>query len=236
MPDWRREAQRRLENTKFPAGDRDEISRELAGYLEDLCSDALSRGADESSATGRAFAELHHDARLGPHLYRARKENNVHLNDRTKHFWLPGMATLLASAAYLAILQIAGFQAEFRPLWLHGGAATANSIYLPLAIYWPWLFALPFLGAGGTYWSRRAGAGLAAQGTVGFFSVLVFLATFLIVLVFLFLNYLVGGDAAPKTLLPEFAGAVVSWVVIPGMALLLGVLPFLRGSATRRIA
>lgn len=145
------------------------------------------------------------------------------------------MSTLLASAGCLAILQVAGLRADFEPLWLRGGAAIPNSVYFPLAIYWPWLCILPFLGAAGTYWSRRTGGSRAVQAAVGFFSVLVFLATFLILLAFLLFNFLVGGTTATKTLFPEFVGSVLSWVIIPGVALLIGIVPFLRNvSAERR--
>jgi hypothetical protein len=44
--DWREEAARKLANSKLSAEEREEISRELAGYLEDLCSDAPTRGLD----------------------------------------------------------------------------------------------------------------------------------------------------------------------------------------------
>lgn len=236
MPDWLREAWRKLAGSKFSAEERDDVSRELAGYLDDLCTDARSRGLDESAATERAFAELHHDARLGSKLYRARKENPMHLNDRTKHFWLPGMTTLLASVGCLAILQLTGVQAEFRPLWVHGGATIPNSIYVPLAIYWPWLCLLPFLGAGSAYWSRRAGGSKAVQAAAGFFTALVFFAILLTVLLFSFIiGGLVGNIHVANTLSLEFAGAVASWVVIPALATLFGVLPFLgRASAPDR--
>lgn len=87
MPDWSREVRGVLAKGKFSSIEREEISRELAGYLEDLYSDARNRGLDERAAIEHAIAELHEDARLGPHLRRARKENTM--NDRTKVFGFP---------------------------------------------------------------------------------------------------------------------------------------------------
>lgn len=236
MPDWLRETSRKLAGSKFSAGERDDVARELATYLDDLCTDARSLGLDERAATPRAFTELHHDAGLGSKLYRARKENSMHLNERTKHFWLPGTTTLFASAGCLAILQFAGVQADFEPLWLHGGAAIPNSIYLPLAIYWPWLCFLPFFGAASAYWSRRAGGSKAVQTAAGFFTAFVFFAILLMALVSSFIiGGLTGDVPVGRTLFLELIGALVSWVVIPALALLLGVLPFLgRASAPGR--
>jgi hypothetical protein len=235
--DWREEALHKLADSKLTAAEREEISRELAGYLEDLCFDAPSRGVDELTAAQHAAAELHEDANLGAHLYRARKENAMRINDRTKRFWLPGMSMLLASAGFLAILQIAGFRPYFVTLWIRGGPATPHGLGWPLMLYFPWLCLLPFLGAAGTYWSRRAGGGAAVQAMAGFFCALVFLAIFVTVLLFAFV---IGGItrnvSEPQTLSPEFAGAVMSWIVIPALALMIGVLPFLRSAQQQPVA
>lgn len=230
-PDWCEEASRKLANSKLSAADREEISRELAGYLDDLCSDAPSRGLDDSAAAETAAAELHEDKHLGANLHRARKENAMNLNERTKRFWLPGLTILLASAAFLAVLQLAGFRPYFRTLWLSGGPVSPYSVYGYISMYVAWLCVLPFLGAAGAYWSRRQGSGRAVQTAAGLFPVLVFLAIFLVMLPF---NFALDGAPAAKMFLPDLAGAVLSWVVIPGAALLLGILPFLRGSSAQR--
>ncbi len=104
---------------------------------------------------------------------------------------------------------------------------TPHSVYSYLTIYVPWLCVLPFLGAAGAYWSRRAGSSRAIQVAAGVFPVLVFLAIFLVICPFSF-----AFDGLPAA--GSLAAAVVSWVVIPGGALLLGVLPFLRSSSVTR--
>jgi len=235
--DWREEALRKLADSKLTCEDRDEISRELAGYLEDLCADTPSRGINELTAMQHAAAELHEDQHLGAHLYRARKEKPMQINDRTKRLWLPGTSMLLASVGFLAILQIAGFRPYFLTLWLRGGPATPHGLGWPLEFYFPWLCILPFLGAAGAYWSRRAGGGAAVQAMAGFFCIFVFLASFLTTLLFAFvIGGITGNISTPRTLSPEFAGAVASWVVIPAIALMLGVLPFLRGRTQQSAA
>lgn len=238
--DWHSEAERKLVNSKLSAAERDEISRELAGYLEDLCADAPARGLDDSGATQHAAAELHEDKNLGATLHRAREENPMHINDRTKRFWLPGMTMLFASAVLLAVFEIAGVRPHLTTISIYGGPADARAVYWPLIIYYPWLCILPFLGAAGAYWTRRAGGRSGVQAAAQFFSTFVFLAIFMTVVQFAgVVGGIYGEVPLGKTLIPENAGVVLSWVVVPGIALLAGTAPFLRsstGSARRRTA
>ena len=228
MPDWRREVSRKLANSKLTAAERADISRELSGYLEDLCSDARHADLDESAAAQDAAAQLHEDKHLGAHLYRARKKNPM--NDRTKRLWLPGITMLIATIAILAVVQLAGLQPYCRA-WLGGGSITPHALNGYISIYVPWLCVLPFLGAISAYWSRRAGSTRSVQVTAGLFPVLVFFAIFLVVVPF---RFAFEGLPAVNASLAEIAGAVASWVVIPGAALLLGTLSFVYGSRTRR--
>ncbi|MGC1106213.1 MAG: hypothetical protein WA876_06720 [Candidatus Acidiferrales bacterium] len=231
MPDWRNEVARVLASGKFSAEERDEVARELACYLDDLFNDACARGLSERAAMKHAIAQLYEDPRLGPKLRRARQENNM--NDRTKRFWLPGCIILLASAAALALFDFAGFSPYFPRAWV-GNVGAEPFLHDSLMIYVPWLCVLPFLGAAGAYWSRRTGGAPALRIAVGIFPAFVFLATFL---VWVPLCVAIGALPPGKIFLPAFAGLILSWVVIPGAALLLGVLPFLGGSsAHRRIA
>ncbi|HLW82847.1 MAG TPA: hypothetical protein VKS20_12495 [Candidatus Acidoferrales bacterium] len=239
-PDWHEAASRKLADSKLSSQEREQIARELAGYLEDLCSDAPSRGIENSAAAAQidatqiAVAELHEDQNLGATLYRARKENPMNVNNRTKRFWLPGTAVLLASALLLEIFQLAGFSPYLPHFWAAKFGANDVWMHHSLAIYVPWLCALPFLGAAGTYWSRRQGSGPALQIAVGLFPAMVFLATFA---VFVPLALAVGTLPPVRIFLPALTGQIISWVVIPGAALLLGILPFLRaGDSQRRIA
>lgn len=252
--DWREEAWRKLADSKLTAAEREEISRELAGYLEDLCADAPARGSDESAAgqidaTQTAAAELYEDKHLGAHLYRARKENPMYLNDRTKRFWLPGISMLLASAVLLAAFQFVALSlyhavapapivgslsvhvnpyAELvRNVMRHNGAA--------LMIYFGWLCTLPFLGTLGANWSRRAGSNRSVQIVTALFPLVLFLAIFVgqqsvgqtgTSLPFLAM------DALPPAhiffiFLSVSANLLLNWIIIPGAALLIGVLPFL---------
>ncbi|MFZ3255906.1 MAG: hypothetical protein WA170_02310, partial [Candidatus Acidiferrales bacterium] len=238
MPDWEREAQRRLENTKFPAAGREEVARELAGYLEEVSSDARERGANESAAAQPAFAELREDPRLGANLFRARQEGTV--NDRTKQLWLPGIATLFAAPVVGWLVQFVLFHFS-HPVVLHGengGVAYLNVLMgqdPSLLVYFLWLYALLFIGAAGAYWSRRAGSGRILQAAVALFPILLYLAISVGMevaqregtmpahfVLFALSGSLLSGWLGPHFYYEGFGGGVLSWVIILGAALLLG--------------
>jgi len=242
MPDWRRKVSRRLEDSKFSAEERQDISRELGDYLEDSCDDASSHGLDDRAAGQRVISELYEDNNLGANLFRARRGCNMNLNARTKQCWLPAIGMLLASAVLLAAFQVAA-------LWAHAAYAPTQPALnisslmadltryraVALAVYLAWLYALPFLGAAGAYWSRRTGSGLPAQIATGLFPLALFSAIFVG-------QHAVGqqgtslGLLAMDKLPPAHVffpflttsnNLLITWVVIPAAALLLGVLPFL---------
>lgn len=225
MADWSREVRRVLAKGKFSPIERDEISRELAGYLEDLCADARNRGLDERAAISHAIAELHEDARLGPHLRHARKENTM--NDRTKGFWLPGLLSLVGSIVFFAIFDAAGL----RPYLAGEFGSSVN--HFRVHIFLPWLCVLPFLGAASAYFSRRAGSGRALRVVAALLPVLGFVTGFVVAIPLVFA---VDGMPGINAILPAVAAGMLSMVAIPGVALLLGVLPFLRNVNTDRRA
>ena len=257
MTNWREEARRKLANSRLSDVEREEISRELAGYLEDLCADASVRGLDDPAAAQidatQAAAELHEDQHLGAHLYHARKENVMHINERTKRFWLPGISMFAASAALLAAFQFLalGLYHAFAPTPIAGSLSIHAKTYpelvrqvmwhngAALMTYLCWLCALPFLGALGAHWSRRAGSSRVAQIATGLFPLILFFAIFIG-------QYDVGHrgyslsflamDALPPAhiffvFLPVSINLLLNWLVIPGVALLAGVLPFVYANA-----
>jgi hypothetical protein len=232
MPDWEREAQRRLKNTKFPAVGRDEVARELAGHLDDVSDESRASGADESSANARAAHELNEDPHLGANLHRARQEGNM--NDRTKQLWLPGITTLFASflVGWLVQFVLTHFSHQVVLHGQNGGAAFIQVLMgqdPSLLAYFLWLYALLFIGAAGGYWSRRAGSGRILQATVALFPVLLFLA------IFVGLNVAQREGTQPARFLfvvlqpwrsPLFyrgvGGGVLSWIIMLCAALVLG--------------
>jgi hypothetical protein len=241
MPDWYRKVSRKLENSKFSAEERQEISRELGDYLEDSCDDSSSHGLEDHVARERAISELNEDNNLATNLFRARRECNMNLNDRTKQFWLPVIVMLVASAVLLAAFQIGAS-------WAYGACApiqpsrnlAALMVNLrrngavALVIYLAWLYTLPFLGALGAYRSRRAGSGRPAQIVTGLSPLILFSAIFAGqyagALKGTSLSFLAMNVLPPAHIFFPFwttvSNLVLTWIMIPGAALLLGVLPF----------
>lgn len=150
--------------------------------------------------------------------------------ERIKRFWFPSFAILFASVIFLAAIQAAGL----RPHFMMKGE-------LPLVIYLPWLVVLPFLGAGGAYWARCQRRGQTVAAAIELLPVLKFFGSFVVVFVVSLLVALpicvaLGALAPDAEFFIVLAGAILSWVVIPGVALLLGVAPFLMGGdAPRRL-
>jgi hypothetical protein len=134
------------------------------------------------------------------------------INTRTRSFWLPALVSLSAAMACLTISTLGGLE----PRFVTRGWAT-------YVVYIPWLLTLPLCGAAGAYLSRRAdgerrvclAAGLspviAMTSLVGFLTV-------------------IGKFVYAKPQWVYFSMAVLFGAILPGMALLLGALPFAKAS------
>ena len=136
------------------------------------------------------------------------------MNDRTRSLWLPGLLSLTASMTFLMILQLAGVQPRF--IWMRSGP--------PLEPYIPWLLAQPLFGAIGAYMSRRAGGDRRACLVASMFPSIVMLVLFCLGL---YVDAIVNRQYSPISLVAVF-GLTCFWILLPGLALLLGALPFLK--------
>jgi hypothetical protein len=136
------------------------------------------------------------------------------MSHRVKSLWLPGLVTSVASVALLQVLDRAGV----KPLTINVG----QPLYLVLHSFW--LLALPPLGALGAWWSKRAGGGLWERALAGISPaspvVVVCLGVFPVALA-------VDSHVPLRLLLSSLGVALLNWSLIPGVALLLGALPFL---------
>ena len=132
------------------------------------------------------------------------------MNKRTRTLWMPGLISLTGSMAWRLILQRTVEPSQ--ELLNHAG--------LPLLPQILWLAALPFLGAASAYMSRRAGGDRLAAATAAVFPAIVMIPFWIVL--------------ATKMALPSAAqwfglfSGVLNWIVLPGMALLLGASPFLK--------
>lgn len=136
------------------------------------------------------------------------------MNHRTKTLWMPALATITSASLAMMLLQFAQIRPQL--VWTK-----------PVAFffYWPWLGMLPFCGALGASLSRLAGGSILSR----------LLAVLSPVLWMLALGILVEPlELASNGLahLAYFGFGVANWVALPGLALLLGAVPFLRGRAS----
>jgi hypothetical protein len=219
MPDWQKLARRRLTPLALGSAREDEIVAELAGHLEDLYADLVRQGIPEEEAVNSALSaavdwdELRRDIQLAAN-------EEVNMNYRVKTLWLPGACTIVLSGMVLRLLQIPSAPAP-HVFWLRQGP--------PLIVYWQWLVCLPLVGAVGAYWSRRAGGKLLERALAVSFPVLGPMGLPMLVLPFMLIfRWLVHRDA----LLVSSALVLLTWVVLPEAALLVGALPFFRRDAS----
>src|SRR5579862_4281353 len=129
-------------------------------------------------------------------------------NARTKSFWFPSLVSLTTTMAALAASTFAGSQPQF----VARGWAT-------FVVYVPWLLLLPLCGAAGAYLSRRAGAERSVCLAAALFPVIA-LAGLVGFLTF------AGKFVYAKPQFLYFSMSVLLGAVLPGVALLLGAIPF----------
>ncbi len=241
MLDWEALVSQRLGALEDDEREREEIVRELAGHLEDFYVAKCTQGLSESAAIEQALAQVADWRELTQKICMAKREEGT-MNYRTKSYWLPGLVTFTASMLLLMILQLTipirhpwyptDYLVRRAGLYPVAMSNTGAQIYFFVAPYLFWLLAQPALGALGAYLSRRGGGEKRARMVAGVFPALMFFCalTFVAVLVF-FVTPNQFVLAHPL----YFALIVVPWVLFPGAALALGVLPFLRETKTQQI-
>ncbi len=216
MRDWSDVIDARLAALGLDAGREAQIRAELAGHLEDAYADAVRRGSDDEDAVARALAQVPDWTHLADAIRDANRKDGPMSHD-TKTLWLPGMAALGAAAALL----IGSARLLPGSLWTNP-RATVPMEALFLGSY------LAF-GALGAWWSRRAGGAIAVRFVAGIFPLALHLSIFVTIVVAAMAEYI----RLPEHVQINFQLRVMLvFIVIPGIALAIGTLPFLRDAAT----
>jgi hypothetical protein len=213
MRNWNALVRERLGELGLKAVQQEEIIAELAGHLEDVFKALQAQGLFESDASARALEEVGDWGVLARMLHRAKREEG-NMNQRTKSVWLPGVISLVVASPFLMILEKVGVRPH---IWGPSGFG--------LAIPLPWLIAQPAFGALGAYLSLHAGGDRRARLVAGLFPSLVLFGAFCLVLV---MSVFVDWSVLASIRFVGFAIYICFWVVLPGLALLLGALPFLK--------
>jgi len=195
-----------------------EIVAELASHLEDLYENHRAQGVGESEAIELALKELADGRRLGRRLRKA-KENIM--NERTRKFWLPALASVTA-ACFLVVVTA---QLSYKPHIILLRSHAAALVY-PL-----WLLGQPLMGALGAYCSRRAGGNRLTRLTAGLFPSIVMFAAICIVALAQGLS--LGRGEFGRMDFTMLARALMGVIVIPSAAMLMGAMPFLRDPETQ---
>lgn len=219
MHDWGEIVEERLGKLGSTPQEQEGIVAELAGHLEELYAELRSEGLDDSQAVARAMAEVADGRRLARKI-RTAKES--YMNDRTRHFWLPGLASLLAASLFLAVFARVSYLPHM--LVVRSGLA--------LMMYPAWLIVQPVFGGIGAYFSRRAGGNRLTRILAALSPSIALLALVLIGVVVQIVMASVGkpSDIGSMGSL-AFARAMLFAIVMPSLALLIGALPFLRDGA-----
>jgi hypothetical protein len=216
MRDWRAYVNEQLGSRRFEH--REDVADELATHLEECYAVLRAEGLPEEEAYAWICVRTGNWAELRREVISAKQEGTI--MDRVRQIWVPSLVTLLASFGLMAVLIRAGIQ----PIVSHAGEPRGVILYLP------WLLVLPLIGAAGAYLSRRAqGSGWRVY-LAGAFPALAILGVFLLILPFrLAIDPYVVHDFE----LGALVSVILSWTVLPGIALCIGVL--LEGLRNARI-
>ena len=140
------------------------------------------------------------------------------MTNRIRTLWLPAMANLLAAMLLLMMMQRLGVRPHL--IWVNPIEGK-----FALVFYFPWLIALPFFGAAGAYLSRCSQGDTFARLTAALSPALALIALVCLIAPW---SLLIDGLSIYRMVL--IVGGLLSWGVLPACALLIGALPFLRGS------
>jgi hypothetical protein len=208
MPDWLAYVNERLDRLSLPGTESLQVREELAAHLEDTYLSLRAQGYSEAEAVRLACDQVSSWQELRRDILAAKSEALMH--DRVKQIWIPGLITLFSAYALLAVMQFAGL----RVMVSHPGEPRGIVLYLP------WMLSLPFIGAIGAYLSRRAQT---TGWRVYFAASLPALALGVFFLLLLPLTFVIDPHVPVHIKGTALAAMMVSWVILPGFALCLGV-------------
>lgn len=197
----------------------EEVISELAEHLEDVFEEHRAQGLSESAATDRSLRSVGEWSEMVRGIRHAKGTGN-RMNDRTKQLWFPSLVSLsLANAVLMALGKMS--------LQPHAVVARSLSWYPGVSLmltYVHWLAMQPVTGAIGAYLSYRAGGDRRARLVAGLFPSIVMLGLWCVLIP---ASEIFARNRFVMLHPVYFALGAVGWVLVPGMALLFGALPFL---------
>lgn len=215
MPDWNRFVRRRMQRLTSAA--REDVVAELAHHLEQTFEQACATGLTKRAAIRVTLQEVQGWNVLVAEIGSAKQEGPM--NYRTKSLWIPALATFIGASLSLTLCQL--FKLEPHIVWV-GKVA--------FWFYWPWLATLPLFGALGAHLSQRAHGQTRSRLMAGLSPALIMLIVMLLVL-----PWGLALDGLHFLQLVSFGLGLLNWVVLPAIALSVGILPFLGESRVAEI-
>ena len=210
---WR-ELLRSIERTRHPEG---RMSRLTKLFCLPAISVLFSAGLVLLFMNRDAFLQRLIWAVCAALLLVAAASESKDMNRRTRSLWLPALAAFFGASVTLMILEWIGMRPQM--VWTSRQAVGHNA----LMFYWPWLATLPVCGAAGAFLSRRAYGAMGTQLAAGLSPALIMLTAMALVLPFG-----IAIDGFHFFQIAALGLNLLNWVAIPGVALLVGALPFLR--------
>lgn len=212
LPDFKLLVRERIGKLQLDSAQQEEIIAELAGHLEEVYEHWSTKGLCKSDALRRSLKEEEINWRqLSRNIQSAKRE--VYMNNRTRQFWLPALASLGISEGVLLAVSF----------------TVANNSHLlmmgPKLIYLPWMACMPLAGAAGAYLSRRAGSKRKTLLAASLFPAMMALC-FIFVGIAITLVMGVRIFARPQWFYASMAFGV--GVIVPAVLLTLGAVPFLK--------
>jgi len=220
--DWAALVHRHLASARVDERRRREIGDELAAHLEDAYHGALRRGCTEAEAMAAAMAHVPDWDALATAMERTTTEDAI-MTRQALTVLLPG-TTMLLTAATAMSLALSATPADrwVDPRWyVHALAAGLACLFYV------------GLGAIGAAWSRRLGGSPSERLAAGVFPLALHVVVVGLGIGEDMLHALSRGAAGQHLgiTLSSMINMLLPMLVVPGAALLLGVLPFARRHA-----
>jgi hypothetical protein len=211
MRDWKALVEQRLTGLALEHGERAGVIAEVAAHLEDTYEGMLKKGVTEDEAVRWALSQAGNWKDLKRKILAAKRREQP-MKKRVWQLWVPGFLTLILSMLFLTVLYRLGLRG--RLVW-----SGPNAIFL----YMPWLAALPFFGALGAYISSRAGGSRGTALFVSVFPALALTGAFLLMFpIGLAVQGVTGSQGDFRIVATVLLKDGIGWIVVPGVALLVG--------------
>jgi hypothetical protein len=209
MHDWSKLIRERMGSMNLSEATKAEVVTELAAHLQDIYDAEIAEGAGEAHALKFALDQVANCRLLAKNIERAKRKEGI-MNNRSKQFWLPALLSLSASMIWLMVIELTAEK-------LHMPWRYSNIAFMPYVV---WIITLPLIGAASGYLSYRAGSTRPARFTAVAFPSMVMFVLWLVLVTYLLAR------KSPQTIHALSIGyGLLFWVVVPGVALLLGTLP-----------